>query len=85
MLLRLERGSLHLLREALEVQGGYRYLDSAVNYENETEVGEALRELYAPFLRTDRHQELLDLLRWYARAYSFAGLSPDHLGVDLVP
>ena len=34
------------LVSALEV--GYRYLDSAVNYENETEVGEALRRSGVP-------------------------------------
>ena len=60
---------------------GDRLVVDTIGYNTITVSPETELVLGAPFLRTDRHQELLDLLRWYARAYSFAGLSPDHLGV----
>lgn len=37
--------------------------------------------LSAPFARTDRHDELVTMLQWYARAYRNLSFSCDHMGI----
>jgi diketogulonate reductase-like aldo/keto reductase len=64
------------------LENGYRYLDTAVNYENEAEVGEALRRSGVP--RNEVRVATKIPGRFHARPLALQSLrdSADRLGVD---
>jgi 2,5-diketo-D-gluconate reductase A len=66
------------------LENGYRYLDTAVNYENEAEVGEALRRSGVP--REEVRIATKIPGRFHARSLALQSLrdSADRLGVDRI-
>lgn len=66
------------------LENGYRYLDTAVNYENEAEVGEALRRSALP--RDEVRIATKIPGRFHARALALQSLrdSADRMGIDKI-
>lgn len=78
------RGEAGIAAIVSALENGYRYLDTAVNYENEAEVGEALRRSGVP--REEVRIATKIPGRFHARSLALQSLrdSADRLGVDRI-